>query len=143
MAHLHLLVGSTLGAAEYVADHLAERLHNPANLATLGCAPGEVLLVVTATHGAGDIPDNLKPFADSLATQQPNLSANYLAVVALGDSNYDTFCAAGQKMEALLLACGARPLGQRLEIDVTQHDIPEDAADVWLDDWLPQLDNLA
>lgn len=152
MAHLHLLVGSTLGAAEYVADHLAERLqaaghrtslHNPADLATLSCAADEVLLVVTATHGAGDIPDNLKPFADSLARQQPDLSACYLAVVALGDSNYDTFCAAGQKMEALLLACGARPLGQRLEIDVTRHDIPEDAADLWLDAWLPQLAAIA
>ncbi len=147
MAHLHLLVGSTLGAAEYVADHLAERLqaaghqttlHNPADLATLNPAAGDILLVVTATHGAGDIPDNLKPFAASLA-QQPDFSACYLAVVGLGDSNYDTFCAAGQQMEQLLLACGARPLGTRLDIDVTQHAIPEDAADLWLSDWLPQL----
>lgn len=148
MAIIHLLVGSTLGAAEYVAAHIEEKLqaaghqtrnHNPASLATLQAHAGDILLVVTATHGAGDIPDNLQPFAAELAQQQPDLSLQRFAVVALGDSNYDTFCAAGHTMQQLLEQCHAEPLGSGCNIDVTQHDIPEDAADLWLEEWIPQL----
>ncbi len=145
---IHLLVGSTLGAAEYVAEHIEgklqqagyqTRLHNPARLQTLAATAGDILLVVTSTHGAGDIPDNLQPFAEELAHQQPDLSSFLFAVVGLGDSNYDTFCGAGKKMELLLDRCGAMALGERFDIDVTQHDIPEDAADLWLTRWIPLL----
>ncbi|MGL4206767.1 MAG: FMN-binding protein MioC [Aeromonadaceae bacterium] len=150
MAMIHLLVGSTLGAAEYVAAHLEEKLqalghqtrnHNPASLASLQAEAGDILLVVTATHGAGEIPDNLQPFATELAQQQPDLSQQRFAVVALGDSNYDTFCAAGHTLQQLLAQCRAVPLGEGCQIDVTQHDIPEDAADLWLEQWIKHLTN--
>ena len=95
--------------------------------------------MVTSTHGAGDIPDNLQPFAHELAQQTPDLSHCFFAVVGLGDSNYDTFCEGGKKMEQLLDHCRAIPLGERFDIDVTQYDIPEDAADLWLTRWLPLL----
>ena len=148
MAMIHLLVGSTLGAAEYVAEHVAEKLHaaghqtvnhNPATLAALNGQPGDILLVVTSTHGAGDIPDNLKPFADELALHRPDLSRYHFAVIGLGDSNYDTFCAAGHQMQALLEGCGAQPVGAPCLIDVTAQDLPEDAAHIWLETWLPLL----
>ena len=42
-------------------------------------------------------------------------------------------------MEQLLDRCGAMALGERFDIDVTQHDIPEDAADLWLTRWIPLL----
>lgn len=148
MAQIHLIVGSTLGAAEYVAEHIASQvttaghrcqIHNPANLDDLTFLQDDVLLVVTSTHGAGEVPDNLKPFADQLASQHPDFSHGFFSVVALGDSNYDTFCEGGKQMERLLEQCHAQPLGARFDIDVTQHDIPEDAADLWLQEWLPLL----
>ena len=148
MAHIHLVIGSTLGAAEYVAEHLAEQLaaqghmtasHNPARLDELALEAEAIILVVTSTHGAGEIPDNLQPFAAELAERKPDLGAYRFAVVALGDSNYDTFCAGGKQMEQLLLDCGAQEMGERFDIDVTCHDIPEDAADIWLSNWLPKL----
>jgi len=148
MAHIHLVIGSTLGAAEYVAEHLAEQLtaqghstasHNPARLDDLPLQADDILLVVTSTHGAGEIPDNLQPFAAELAERKPDLGACRFAVVALGDSNYDTFCAGGKQMEQLLLDCGAKQMGDRFDIDVISHDIPEDAADIWLSNWLPKL----
>jgi MioC protein len=151
MAMIHLIIGSTLGAAEYVAEHIVEKLqaaghqtqiHNPASLATLHGQPGEVLLIVTSTHGAGDIPDNLQPFAEELTQQKPDLSCYHFAIVGLGDSNYDTFCEGGKRMEQLLDYCLAMPLGERCDIDVTQHDIPEDAADSWLTQWIPLLETL-
>ena len=144
MAHIHLVIGSTLGAAEYVAEHLAEQLaaqghmtasHNPARLDELALEAEAIILLVTSTHGAGEIPYNLQPFAAELAERKPDLGAYRFAVVALGDRNYDTFCAAGRLLDQLLEQSGAQKIGERLEIDVTAHDIPEDAADEWFAKW--------
>ncbi|HAU4894245.1 TPA: FMN-binding protein MioC [Aeromonas hydrophila] len=145
MAKLNLVVGSMLGAAEYVADHVASLLeqaghqaeiHNPASLAEVLAEPEAILLVITSTHGAGDVPDNLQPFAKDLAEQHPDLKTLKYGVIALGDSSYDTFCQGGKTLDRLLAECGASRIGDRLDIDVTQHEIPEDAAEGWIRDWL-------
>nr|QWL75609.1 FMN-binding protein MioC [Aeromonas hydrophila] len=145
MAKLNLVVGSMLGAAEYVADHVASLLeqaghqaeiHNPASLVEVLAEPEAILLVVTSTHGAGDVPDNLQPFAKDLAEQHPDLKILKYGVIALGDSSYDTFCQGGKTLDRLLAECGASRIGDRLDIDVTQHEIPEDAAEGWIRDWL-------
>lgn len=69
MADITLISGSTLGGAEYVAEHLAEKLeeagfttetlHGPLleDLSASG-----IWLIISSTHGAGDIPDNLSPY---------------------------------------------------------------------------------
>ncbi|WP_186731589.1 flavodoxin domain-containing protein, partial [Vibrio cyclitrophicus] len=41
-------------------------------------------LLVTSTHGAGEFPDNIKPFIDGLTQHSPDLSQVRFAVVALG-----------------------------------------------------------
>ena len=83
-----------------------------------------------------DVPDNLQPFAQDLAEQQPDLAAFKYGVIALGDRSYDTFCQGGKTLDRLLAECGANRIGERLEIDVTQHEIPEDAAETWIHDWM-------
>ncbi|MGL5288443.1 MAG: FMN-binding protein MioC [Aeromonas sp.] len=148
MSKLNLVVGSMLGAAEYVADHVANlleqaghqvQIHNPAKLVDIVKEQGSILLVITSTHGAGDIPDNLQPFAMDLTTQHPDLNALKYGVIALGDSSYDTFCQAGKELDQRLKECGASRIGDRLEIDVTQYEIPEDAAEVWIHSWMTLL----
>ncbi len=68
MADITLISGSTLGGAEYVAEHLAESwgrggfYHRNAARSAVGrfiCLG--IWLVISSTHGAGDIPDNLLP----------------------------------------------------------------------------------
>ncbi|WP_439835682.1 FMN-binding protein MioC [Aeromonas enteropelogenes] len=148
MAKLNIVVGSMLGAAEYVADHVASlleqaghqtRIHNPARLAEVLGKLEEILLVVTSTHGAGDVPDNLQPFARDLAEQRPDLDNLRYGVIALGDSSYDTFCQGGKTLDHLLSECGASRIGERLDIDVTQHEIPEDAAEMWIREWMAMI----
>jgi MioC protein len=56
---------------------------------------------------------------------------NY-AVVAIGDSSYDTFCAAGKHAHALLEDIGATPLTDCLTINILETPVPEDAAEEWL-----------
>ena len=46
---------------------------------------------MTSTHGAGELPDNLKPLFDELANSQKDFSDVRFAVVGLGSSDYDTF----------------------------------------------------
>jgi len=114
-------------------------LSTPFKLAEVLDDAGSILLVVTSTHGAGDVPDNLQPFAKDLAEQHPDLNSLKYGVIALGDSSYDTFCQGGKTLDQLLAECGASRIGERLDIDVTQHEIPEDAAEVWISDWMAMI----
>ena len=142
MADITLISGSTLGSAEYVAEHLAEKLeeagfstqtlHGPvlAALPTSG-----TWLVVSSTHGAGDLPDNLQPLFDELAQQRPDLSGVRYGAIGIGSREYDTFCGAIDKIETLLGELGAAHLGETLKINVLDHEIPEDPAEIWLGSW--------
>jgi MioC protein len=148
MADITLISGSTLGGAEYVAEHLAEKLdeagfstetlHGPLleDLPTDG-----VWLLITSTHGAGDLPDNLQPLYDELLEQQPDLSNVRFGAVGIGSREYDTFCGAIEKVEAAVTSCGAKQLGETLKINILDHDIPEDPAEIWLAEWKNLLKN--
>lgn len=136
---IDILVGSQMGAAEYVAEQVAEtlvqagydvKLHLKPELDHLN--PNHVWLVITSTYGAGDLPDNIQPFADQLAQDRRDLTTLSYAVITLGDSSYDTFCEAGRKMASLLQSKGARCLTAALEIDAQDPDLPEDTALIWL-----------
>ena len=142
MADITLISGSTLGGAEYVAEHLAEQLedagfttetlHGP--LVDDLSADG-IWLVITSTHGAGDIPDNLVPFYENLREEKPDLSNVRFGSIGIGSREYDTFCGAIDKLDAEMKACGAKQIGETLKINILEHDIPEDPAEVWLGSW--------
>lgn len=137
---IHIITGSTLGGAEYVGDHLSDLLTEQGaeteiyNQASLEEVPAEgIWLIVTSTHGAGDYPDTIAPFMDSLKETPPNMAQVQFAVVAIGDSSYDTFCGAGRDAQATLVDIGATEICPHLEIDILEHDVPEDAAQAWLE----------
>ncbi|QUY47022.1 FMN-binding protein MioC [Serratia plymuthica] len=146
MADITLISGSTLGSAEYVAEHLAEKLEEAGFTTEMLHGPelDELTLsgrwlVVSSTHGAGDLPDNLQPLLEQIEEQRPDLSQVAFGAVGLGSSEYDTFCGAIQRINDLLIACGAKRIGDRLEIDVTKHEIPEDPAEEWVKNWVNLL----
>ena len=146
MADITLISGSTLGSAEYVAEHLAEKLEEAGfSTETLhGPELDELMLegtwlIVTSTHGAGDLPDNLQPLLEQIEQQKPDLSQVHFGAVGLGSSEYDTFCGAVRALDQQLIAQGAKRLGDILEIDVIQHEIPEDPAEVWVKNWINLL----
>ena len=147
MSHITLITGSTLGGAEYVADHLSDLLEqaghstdiiNQAELEQL--STDNIWLVVCSTHGAGEFPDNFQPFVEQLTNQHPDLARLRYGVIGLGDSSYDTFCAAARNIDQQLAKLGAIRLGERLEIDVSQDPVPEDPAEIWLENWKNALD---
>ncbi len=142
MAHITVISGSTLGNAEYVAEHLADKLlaqghevqvlHGP----ELDEVPQQgIWLVVTSTHGAGELPDNLQPLFEQIETQQPDLTGLHFGAVGIGSSEYDTFCGGIAIVDRILIAFGAQRIGEVIKIDIKQHDVPEDPAEEWLAEW--------
>lgn len=138
MAQFEIVVGSVLGASEYVADALAETLvkykhktdiHLSPNLAELNTQA--IWLICSSTHGAGDLPDNIQPFAQQITKEK--LSNVVFLIVGLGDSSYDTFCNGALQLEDILKKAGAKMLSSPLHIDVLHHPIPEDVAVEWLE----------
>ncbi|WP_159312378.1 FMN-binding protein MioC [Raoultella terrigena] len=142
MADITLISGSTLGSAEYVAGHLAEKLEEAGYSSEIQHGPliedlptDGIWLVISSTHGAGDIPDNLLPFYEALQEQKADLSAVRFGSVGIGSREYDTFCGAIDKIDDALKACGAKQIGETLKINVLDHEIPEDPAEIWLGSW--------
>lgn len=143
---IEILVGSQMGAAEYTAEQVADALEKAGYEVKLHLTPeltqltkNSVWLVVTSTYGAGDLPDNIQPFADQLAQNKPDLTTISYAVITLGDTSYDTFCQAGRTLASLLATNGAKTLIDNLEIDVLEPELPEDKALTWLPTFLKTL----
>lgn len=143
---IHIITGSTLGGAEYVGDHiydilkengLSAQIHNTPSLADIPTK--DTWLIITSTHGAGDYPENIQPFINSLMTTPPNMSNVKFAVIAIGDSSYDTFCAAGKHAFNLLEDIGATAIADCLSIDILDHQVPEEPAEEWIKSLLHSL----
>ncbi len=146
---IHIITGSTLGGAEYVGDHLAEQLTDSGltthiyNQPDLNAIPHEgIWLLITSTHGAGEYPDNIQPFIDQLQQLPTSVLNIKYAVIALGDSSYDTFCAAGLHAHQLLKRLGAVPISDCVKIDVLDGELPEEKSEAWLTENLQQFRSL-
>tara|TARA_R110001583_G_scaffold187721_1_gene349190 strand:+ start:241 stop:702 length:462 start_codon:yes stop_codon:yes gene_type:complete len=144
MSQIQILVGSTLGGTEYVAEAaqtLLEEaffdtdLHLEPDLNEMSLQEEQIWLVVLSTHGAGDYPENFKDFVEQLQQVNAPLSGVRYAIVGIGDSNYDTFCEAAKNLDYILEEMGAQRIGDRLEIDVVEYALPEDR----IADWIPLL----
>lgn len=139
-----IIVGSVLGASEYVAEAIKERLLLSDHKAIIHFEPkiaeidfDNIILVVTSTHGAGDLPDNIQTFEKEL-TQQ-NLPNALCLVIGLGDSSYDTFCQGAITMEESFTKVGAQLIYPPIHIDVLHHPVPEDEAILYIEKVLVEL----
>ncbi|MCK9379699.1 MAG: flavodoxin domain-containing protein [Sulfuritalea sp.] len=149
MAKILIIVGTESGNAQMCADHLSDNL--PAlghevevaadtDAGSVDLVGRDVVLVCTSTHGDGELPDNIIPLAARLRAEMPDLSQLRYGVIALGDQTYQaTFCKAGKDMDALFAACGARKLGERLEIDACTQPLPDEEALNWAQEWVAML----
>lgn len=136
--HYEIIVGTMLGAAEYVADAIAATLSEKGATATIHTEPKledinqqATWVVCTSTHGAGELPDNIQGFAKALNTA--DLTNTQVVIIGLGDTSYDTFCYGAKEIEAKLVNAGATLVTTPLHIDVLEHPIPEDEAVKWFE----------
>lgn len=147
MASIQIIVGSMLGASEYVAEACQETLQAKNHSVTVHFTPNladiphdeQIWLVCTSTHGAGDYPDNLQPFVDQLTNKDLDLSTTKHFVIGLGDSSYDTFCHAAKNINNLLLSKGCKEIIKLKTFDVQDDLDPEDESQLWIEQHLDLL----
>ncbi|MEN8779088.1 MAG: flavodoxin domain-containing protein [Glaciecola sp.] len=140
---VQIIIGSVLGATEYVAEAISEVCikHNiPTQLhfsPSLSDIPTDATWIIcTSTHGAGELPDNIQGFHASLSDKQ---LSNQALVVGLGDSSYDTYCQGAIIMSNALTNAGTTLLHAPFLVDVLHHQIPEDEVVEWITPLLSQL----
>jgi len=148
MSSFQIIVGSMLGTTEYVAEACEEQLKALNHQVSLHLKPSfttiinetltqktnkkQTWLICTSTHGAGDYPDNIQAFVSDLKNCEQDLSSINVMIIALGDSNYDTFCQAGIKINNILKTKGCTFISDIYMIDMSQDIDPEDQAQQWL-----------
>jgi sulfite reductase (NADPH) flavoprotein alpha-component len=125
---LLILFGSQTGTAEELAKQIAKeskshgctsRVLEAAEHAKIDWSKETNLLVVTSTYGDGDMPDNAQVFWDWLQTEAAKSLAHLnFSVLALGDTNYEQFCAAGKKIDARLEQIGAKRIHPLADCDL-------------------------
>ncbi len=139
--NIDILVATTSGNTEYLADQLAAQLETAGFTTAMHYEPdyqqltenvtkNSIWICCVASHGAGDYADSMLDFAEQLHHDQPNLKPLRYGVIAIGDSCYDTFCAAGRDCDEQLAKAGAKRLLDRLEIDMSVDD-PDKKASTW------------
>ncbi len=148
MSSFQIIVGSMLGTTEYVAKACEEQLNTLDHQVNLHLNPhfssilqdtfsqktneNNIWLICTSTHGAGDFPDNIQTFVNDLKNCEQDLSPINFMIIAIGDSNYDTFCKAGVKLNKLLKTKGCNEIIQINMLDMSLNIDPEDLAQLWL-----------
>lgn len=80
-------------------------------------AQGGRMLFIASTTGEGDPPDPALGFVRNVMTNPATLETLEYAVLALGDREYEDFCAFGHHLDQWLRQHGARPLFDIVEVD--------------------------
>ncbi len=144
-----ILSGTVYGTAEDVACHAAaflsaagfEAWHDPrAQLPQILEFAPDALLVVTATTGMGELPDNFIPLYSTIRDQFPAWHGLPGGVIALGDASYgDTFCAGGELVRELFAELGVREVQEMLRLDASETVTPQTDAEPWLEGFAAAL----
>jgi len=149
MTDIVIFVGTESGNAQMVGEALNDELgrldHNVEIIEDfddgLDVLEGHELVIIScSTHGLGELPDNIIPLHDAMKEDKPDLSHMRYGVIALGDQTYsDTFCQAGKDMDEVFAGCGAKRIGDRLEVDACTQPLPDEEAIDWAKEWLSLL----
>lgn len=148
MAQIGIFVGTVYGNALLVAEEAEPLLIDAGHQVKIFEDPGledwqryaeGVALVITSTTAQGDLPDSIAPLFYAIKDKMGHQPTLRYGVIALGDSNYDDFCGAGKKFDALLQEHAAKRIGDVLLIDANEHPEPEDVSSPWIETWIEQL----
>ncbi|MEO0830592.1 MAG: flavodoxin domain-containing protein, partial [Pseudomonadota bacterium] len=116
------LYGTETGNSEMLCEDIEEdigssfecEIQNMGEVVPSELDPEVFYMIVTSTHGNGDLPAQAAPFADALEEEKPDLSHIRFAIFGLGDMVFEeTFAHGSKRVMELMLACGAVMVGER------------------------------
>ncbi|MDX8045228.1 assimilatory sulfite reductase (NADPH) flavoprotein subunit [Gracilibacillus sp. S3-1-1] len=133
-----ILFGSETGNSQALAEQLSTQLKEINRDVTVSCMDDfkpkklkevEDLLIITATHGEGDPPDNAIEFHEFLhGRKAPKLDNVNFSVLSLGDESYEFFCQTGKDFDKRLEELGATRIHPRVDCDVDYEELAEEWA---------------
>jgi len=142
-----VLYGSETGNAQMLAEEMVGKLENKELKVKLSALDDfkpkdlkkvEDLLIITATHGEGDPPDNAISFYEVLHSRKaPKLEDLRFSVLSLGDESYEFFCQSGKDFDKRLEELGGERLHTRVDCDLDF----EDPAAEWMEKVLAEMAN--
>ncbi|GGH77823.1 sulfite reductase (NADPH) flavoprotein alpha-component [Pullulanibacillus pueri] len=140
-----VLFGSETGNCQALSEDLSQKLEEKGfkvvlssmdDFKTKDLKKVQDLLIITATHGEGDPPDNALSFYEFLNSRKaPKLKDVRFSVLALGDQSYEFYCQTGKDFDQRLEALGAERLHPRVDCDVDFDDLAAE----WMEGVLGQL----
>jgi sulfite reductase (NADPH) flavoprotein alpha-component len=125
--NLTILYISESGNSKFLAGELNKKLKAAGIKAKLkdvlqyrhsDFAKEENLILITSTHGDGEIPESGKKFFEFLNENNLDLGKLKFLTIALGDKNYPLFCEAGKIFENKLIELRASKIANRIELDL-------------------------
>ncbi|TWT51142.1 Sulfite reductase [NADPH] flavoprotein alpha-component [Rubripirellula amarantea] len=131
-----VIYATETGFAETLAKQTASRLDDlgqVVNLLPIDALDVTLLkqcsraLFIASTAGQGDPPEQAIEFAETVMTERADLLNLNYAVLALGDSSYDDYCAFGRQLDQWLGWSGGNQLFESIEVD----DADDDAVARW------------
>lgn len=148
MAQVQIIVGTVTGKSLEVAVAVSSSLSDSGHTCRINTAfapgqltevPGEVLLLCTSNTGMGDLPANIAPLYQHLATDYPKIGGRRYGIINLGDSSYPTFAEAGHALDDAMADIGAFRVGEPCVLDAIYVDDHLLQAQDWAARWGRQL----
>ena len=141
---LFIAVGSVMGTTDALAKkiiaHCKAHEIQTEFIERIDCdalTAADAILVCTSTTGMGDLPASITPLYQQLSEEQPDISGIRCAVIALGDSSYPNFVAAGHRIMTALCDCGSAP-ALLAQIDTSDIDDPWLVVQEPFEQWISQ-----
>jgi MioC protein len=147
-----ILVGTETGTAEDLAEELAATLGDAGvetEVVDMEEAETDLLdgsravIVCTATHGDGELPDNSLDLYEKLERERPDLGGVLFCVCGLGDDAYADFCEAGRIWSRFLSELGAYEVVERYEIDGYPEEEDVRGACEWVEEAVERFEEVA
>ena len=141
---LLILYGSQTGNSRMIAKELGDeaktrgypaRVHGMEDFKKFDFEDEPTIVVVTSSTGNGDAPENAEKFHRFMKkkTSPSVFTATRFAVCALGDSNYEEFCAIGKDFDKHFERLGGTRFLKRCDVDEV------DGIEAHVDPWRERL----